>query len=125
MLIPAFILGGCYKHNDYRLNATPPRKVKFVLYTDQDFAGEENNITFSLLIKTKTHHLLDSALSTIKIKDIPHIENKWEFEKQVMNDDGSQLDVGFVYSIENVGYSWHLDSLKPGEAYKEVTYIFR
>ena len=69
--------------------------------------------------------LLDSALSPMKIKDIPNMANKIEIEKLVPNNDPSDLTVGFVYTIQGVGYSWFLDTCSRGETFKVLEYPFQ
>ncbi|MGH2649566.1 MAG: hypothetical protein ACRDE8_18450 [Ginsengibacter sp.] len=61
----------------------------------------------------------------MKIKDIPASINKLIFEKKVPGDDGSDLGVGFHYTIENVGSSSFIDSCKTGESFKVVNFSFR
>jgi hypothetical protein len=60
----------------------------------------------------------------MKVKDIPKIGNKLVFEKKILNDD-SELLAGFTYYIENVGMSWHLDTLAAGQKSKVIDYPFR
>ena len=105
--------------------ATSPRKIRFVLYTEEDFSSDNSNITFSLFIRNNTKTLFDSTLSTIKVKDIPNEANKLIFEKQVPNDDGSVLTAGFYYTIENVGLSWYLDTCSASTSFKTINYSFK
>lgn len=107
------------------VNHFPPRTIKFILYTKEDFSKDNHNITFSLFIRTHTKALFDSALSTIKIKDIPDSIHQLVIEKKVPNDDGSDLAVGFNYAIENVGYSWYTDTCSALETVKVVDFSFR
>ena len=100
------------------------RTITFILYTEKDFSADEHNITFSLLIKNHLTTLFDSSLSTIKIKDIPAPVNKLIIEKKIP-DDGSAWIVGFQYNIENVGYSWYLDSCAVGQSSKTVEFAFQ
>ena len=102
----------------------PPRKIRFVLYTEEDFSSD-NNITFSLVIRNSTKTLFDSSLSVMKVKDIPKSANKLIFEKQVPNDDGSVLTAGFYYTIENVGLSWYIDTCSAGQSLKVIDYSFK
>src|SRR5215217_958190 len=81
----------------------PPRTIKYLLYTEQNFSEDNHNITFSVSIRTHSKVLFDSTFATMKIKDIPDTLHKIIVEKKVPNDDGSELAVGFRYSIENVG----------------------
>lgn len=104
---------------------TAPRKIRFVLYTEEDFSGDNDNITFSLVIRNSVKTLFDSSLSVMKVKDIPNAANKLIFEKQVPNDDGSVLTAGFYYTIENVGLSWYLDTCSAGQSLKVINYSFK
>jgi len=125
ILLSLIILCGssCKKDN---VQTTPPssRTITFILYTEKDFSTDDHNITFSLLIKNPLKILFDSSLSTIKVKDIPAPGNKLIVEKKIP-DDGSAWVVGFQYNIENVGYSWYLDSCAAGQTSKTVEYAFQ
>jgi hypothetical protein len=102
------------------------RKVQFLLYTDKDFSTDDGIITFTLSIQNSTNQILwDSVLTPMKIKDIPNLEHKLVAEKIVPDNDTSLLKVGFLYSIENVGNSWHLDSFRVGETFKVVDFNFQ
>lgn len=103
----------------------PERTIRFILYTNQDFSGNNQNITFSLFIRNHTRGLFDSSLSSMKIKDIPDSTHKLIFEKKVPNDDGSDLAAGFNYTIENVGTSWHIDTCAAGQVFKIVDFPFQ
>jgi hypothetical protein len=102
-----------------------PRKIQYELYTNSDFSDNNTNIRFSLFIRTKTKVLLDSDLAPMKIKDIPDASNKIIIIKTVPNNDTSELSVGFLYSIEGIGNSWHLDTIRAGEIFKLVDYAFQ
>ena len=118
----------CKKLTTYPEHNNPgvPRKVQFLLYTDKDFSTDNDMITFTLSIQNLTNQTLwDSALAPMKIKDIPNLEHKLVAEKIVPANNPSLLKVGFLYSIENVGNSWHLDSLKAGETFKIVDFNFQ
>ena len=99
------------------------RKIRFQLYTDQDFSGNTSVIRFSLYIRGTNGVLLDSALAPMEIKDIPNAANKLVFEKAVGGT--SDLAAGFRYQIDNVGTSWYIDSCKAGTYYKVVDFNFR
>ena len=114
----------CTKEDSLSPTATP-RKIRFVLYTEEDFSGDNDNITFSLVIRNSTKTLFDSSLSVMKVKDIPKSANKLIFEKQVPNDDGSVLTTGFYYTIENVGLSWYIDTCSAGQLLKVIDYSFK
>jgi hypothetical protein len=102
------------------------RKIQFTLYTQNDFSDNNESITFTLFIQnSKNKTLLDSSLTSMKIKDIPDFIHKLVIEKTVPNNDTSLLKVGFKYSIENVGNSWHLESFKAGDVFKIVDFNFQ
>lgn len=102
---------------------TLSRKVRYVLFTDQDFSNDDKKITFTLFIK-KTNGLIlwDTVLAPIKVKDIPDKNHKLIIEKMVPHDDNSTLKIGFDYAIQDVGNSWFFDILNPGEDFKEIVF---
>lgn len=101
-------------------------KVQFVLYTDQDFSHDSNQILFRLSIqKAPNQSLWDSILAPMAIKDIPDSLHKIIIEKWVTNNNNVFLKCGFYYSIENIGNSWYLDSIPPGVNFKKVEFNFR
>lgn len=105
---------------------TPPtRKVQFVLYTNEDFSTSDGNVTFSLIIRSGSKTLLDSALAPMTLKDIPTQANKIVIEKRVPGNNQSKLQVGFKYDLENVGYSSYYDSCSVGQTFKKVEFAFR
>ena len=102
------------------------RKVRFILHTDNDFAGDHHTIIFTPFIKNLTNHVLwDSVLTPMQVKDIPDSEHRLIIEKSVPGDDASLLKVGFYYTINNVGESWYLDSFKVGDTLKIIDFNFR
>lgn len=101
------------------------RTIKFILYTNQDFSNDDHNISFALHISNTTHSIaFDSTVFSMKVKDIPNKQNQLVFEKKIPSD-GSILTAGFVYSIENVGNSWHLDTCAANEKLKVIEYPFQ
>ena len=107
-------------------NVIPPaRKVRYELYTKEDFAGEQANIQFSIFMKTAQRTIFDSTLATMKIQDIPDSLHRIIIEKWVPGNDTSTLAVGFDYQIENVGISWYLDTFPAGDTLKVMKYPFR
>ena len=107
-------------------NTTVLRTIRFVLYSDKDLSGDQHDIAFKLFIENSAHTILwDSMLPTIKIKAIPNRANKLVVEKVVPNDGNSLLKAGFRYSIEDVGYSGHFDSIYVGETLKIVDFNFQ
>ena len=105
--------------------ATAERNLQFVLYTDEDFAGDEHNITFSVFVRDDNKTLLDSAITTMKVKDIPGQANKIIINKKITAAPSAPLMAGFVYEIEHVGVSWYLDTVAAGENNKTITFPFK
>ena len=101
-----------------------PRTVHFVLYTEKDFSGQEGNITFTVYAKNGRDTVFDSTWRVMKVRDIPTKANKIVFEK-TFEDNGSDLEAGFKYYLENVGYSWYYDTCRSGEKFKVIEYSFR
>jgi hypothetical protein len=60
----------------------------------------------------------------MKVKDVPGLANKLVFEKTIFYNN-TDLTVGFKYTIEDVGYSWHLDLFKAGQLNKELNFSFQ
>ena len=106
--------------------ADQSRKIRYVLYTDQDFSTDNNNIVFTLFIKkTNGQVLWDTVLTAMKVKDIPNSTHKFIIEHAVPGKDNSTLKVGFDYTIENVGNSWFFDAINEGETFKEIIFNFK
>ncbi|MES2806995.1 MAG: hypothetical protein V4619_00110 [Bacteroidota bacterium] len=101
------------------------RTINFNLYTEKDFSAENGNIVFNLMIRDGATTLLDSAIATMKIKDIPNKANKLVFAKKLTIGSNVDLRVGFKYTIENVGYSWYFDNFEAGSLHKEVIFSFK
>jgi hypothetical protein len=100
------------------------RTIRFILYTNQDFSNDNHNISFALHIRNTNQTIsFDSTVFSMKVKDIPNKQNQLVFEKKVPSD-GSILTAGFLYSIENVGNSWHLDTCAANEKFKIIEYPF-
>src|SRR3954447_24142582 len=100
----------CNKDGDKPNNNKVERKIKYVLYTNEDFSDDEHNITFSVFARDNNRTLLDSAISTMKVKEVPSAANKIVIEKTLTTEASTALLAGFVYEIDGVGVSWHLDS---------------
>lgn len=116
----------CKKQSVTPGNTGVLRKVQFSLYTDKDFSGNNGIITFKLAMQNSSGQVLwDSLLAPVHIKDIPGLAHKLVVEKQVPGNDNSLLKVGFFYTIENVGNSWHLDAFNAGETFKIVEFNFQ
>ena len=101
------------------------RNIQFSLYTSADFQDDDDDISFSVVIQDLQNRVLwDSALATMKIKDIPNLEHKLVIQKSFSAND-QILKVGFNYSIEDVGYSWFYDTCSVGVIYKEINFDFQ
>jgi hypothetical protein len=103
----------------------PSRTVRFELYTDKDFSGNQEVIRFSLHMKNDRKVLFDSLFATMKVEDIPDSSHRMMIEKNVPGNDTSTLTVGFYYEIEGVGNSWYLDSFPATDTFKLVRYPFQ
>ena len=125
LIIAGFLIAGIFscKKDSAKNNVT--RTVQFELFTTKDFSNDDNTITFTLHIRNENRSVWDSVLAPMKIKDIPGEANKLKFEKVVPNDDGSDLSIGFLYKIQNVGESWYFDTMKRGNPLKLVSFDFR
>jgi hypothetical protein len=100
------------------------KTLRFILYTDKDYSTDVHNISFALHISNHTSGIaFDSTVVAFKVKDIPNKANQLVFEKKVPLD-GADLTAGFTYYIENVGYSWHLDTVAANEKLKVIEYPF-
>jgi hypothetical protein len=106
-------------------NTNPPRKVRYELYTNEDFSDDQKNILFSIFMRRGQKTIFDSPLATIKIKDIPDSNHRIIIEKLAPDNDTSALVVGFNYQIENVGNSWFLDTFSAGNTFKLLRFPFR
>jgi hypothetical protein len=105
----------------------PPgsRTIRFQLYTNQDFSNNNSVIHFSIFIKNGSTKILDSSLATLLIKDIPDSAHKIVIEKTVTGYNNADLSAGFQYEIENVGFSWFIDTSKAGNTFKVIDYAFQ
>lgn len=117
----------CKKQYPIANNVVPdnPRKIRFQLYTNQDFSGNGSLINFSIFIKKADRILFDSALAPMQIKDIPDAAQKIVIDKVILGNENSDLAAGFRYEIQNVGISWYLDTSKAGNALKVIDYAFQ
>ena len=99
------------------------RKIRFQLYTNQDFSGNTSVINFSVFIRNVNRTLFDSAIGSMRIEDIPDASHKLVIEKTV--NDNADLAAGFNYEIQDVGISWHIDTSKAGNPFKIIDYAFQ
>jgi hypothetical protein len=123
-LILLFIAVSCKKDQpDTKTNS--PRKVRYELYTNEDFSNDQKNILFSIFIRNGQKTIFDSPLAIMKIKDIPDSNHRIIIEKVAPDNGNSTLVVGFNYQIENVGFSWYLDTFPAADTFKVLRYSFR
>ena len=101
------------------------RKVRYELYTNENFSGNRDNVQFKLYMKNSRKPIFDSLLAPMKIEDIPDSLHRIIIEKFVPGNDTSSLAVGFIYNIEGVGISSHLDRFPAGDTLKVVRYPFQ
>ena len=101
------------------------RNIRYILYTIKDFSGDNNLITFELVMKNGHTVLFDSAFAAMKISEIPFKTNPIVINKSVpAGNENADIVVGFLYSIAGVGNSWHLDTCSVGNPMKTVEYGF-
>lgn len=101
------------------------RTIRFHLYTNRDFSNDHGIIHFSVIIRNGSALLFDSTLAVMQIKDIPDSAHKIIIDKKISGYDNADLSAGFLYEIENVGYSWFIDTSKAGNPLKVVDYAFQ
>jgi len=127
VLTLVLILGSCKKTYPSGVITYPSaeRKIRFQLYTNQDFSADTHVINFSLFIRNANATIFDSSLVSMQIKDIPDEAHKLVIEKAVPGNDNSDLAAGFRYEIHDVGISWHTDTSKAGNLLKIIDYNFQ
>lgn len=112
-------------------DATQPktRTIRYILYTKQDFSTDKDTIRFRVHMHSTGvtgRNLLDSFIHPMTISAIPDSMHAIVIDKIVPSGyEQQKLVIGWVYDIDNVGESWFLDSLVPGENQKTVKYDFR
>jgi len=121
----AIIAGSCRKYGSESIAAHSDRKIRFQLYSSQDFSANTSTIRFSIFIKDKDRPLYDTAFAPMLIKDTPDANHKLVVEKNITGYNDSDLVAGFTYEIENVGFSWYIDTCKAGNPLKVIDYDFR
>lgn len=119
-----FVLPGCKKYQDGTKNNVV-RKVRFELFTNQNFETDHKNIQFRIFMRNEHQTLLDSPLATMQVSEIPDSLNRIIIERQVPGNNPDTLTVGFTYTIENVGMSWYLEQFPAGDTLKLLKYSFR
>jgi hypothetical protein len=120
-----FILVVSCKKDKPTAKTNPPRRVRYELYTNEDFSDNEKNILFDIFMRDGQKTIFDSPLASMKIKEIPDSNHRIIIEKLVPDNDTATLVVGFNYQIENVGSSWFLDTFSAGNTFKLVSYPFQ
>jgi hypothetical protein len=126
LLAGLFLAVGCSKHGAKPDAPSAARTVDYVLYTEKDFTSNHDTIRFEILMRTASQILLDSPLAPMTLSQVPHQATRIEITKTVPDAyRNNDLQVGFLYSIDNVGMSWYLDSSKAGNLHKIVTYPFQ
>jgi hypothetical protein len=113
------------KKDQPNVKTNPPRKVRYELYTNENFSNDQENILFSVFMRNGQKTIFDSPLAAMKIKDIPDSNHRIIIEKLAPDNDTATLVVGFNYQIENVGSSWFLDTFSSGNTFKLLKYSFR
>jgi hypothetical protein len=131
-LVRAFIVlivvvtgGSCKKDTVGNPYPFTDRKIRFQLYTNQDFSGNTSVIHFSIFIRTASGNLFDSSFAQMQIKDIPDSTHKIVIEKTVTGNYNNDLAAGFNYEIQNVGSSWFIDTSKAGNTFKVIDFAFQ
>ncbi|MBS1504848.1 MAG: hypothetical protein JST32_22495 [Bacteroidetes bacterium] len=125
-LVVIFLATSCKKEKPVKPPiATSTRTLRFILYTNQDFSGNNEHISFSLHVSNAQKTIaFDSTVFSAKVKDIPDKLHQQVFEKKIP-DDGTVVAADFFYTIENVGMSWYLDSCAANEKLKVIEYPFQ
>lgn len=128
MLTVVFVIVSCKKGyspgNTIYPGVGTERKIRFQLYTNQDFSTNASVINFSLFIRNTNRTFFDSSLVSMRIKDIPDAAHKLVIEK-IVNTDNSDLAAGFRYEIHDVGNSQYIDTSKAGNTFKIIDFAFQ
>src|SRR5579864_8020425 len=111
-----FFVVSC-KKDQPNAKINPQRKVRYELYTDEDFSDDQKNIQFSIFMRNGQNTIFDSPLAKMEIKDIPDSNHRIIIEKMAPDNDTSTLVVGFNYQIENVGFSWFMDTFPASDTF--------
>jgi hypothetical protein len=121
-------IASCKKSSSPSPSPTPEatRTIRYVLYTTQDFSANADTIRFQLYMAANGITLFDSAIQPMTINAIPDSLHQLTFTRRVpAGQEDDNLQVGFLYAIDNVGNSWFLDSSSAGQTSKTVLYNFR
>lgn len=127
VIVTICLIASCQKNNPSanKPQTKPSRIVRFELFTDADFSGQTDQITFTLHMANHVQTIFDSSLAPMRVEDIPDSMHRIIIERSVPGNDTSALAVGFLYAIENVGNSWYLDSFPAADTFKLIRYSFR
>ena len=129
LLVSVILIGtSCKKDGSYPSQPEPPSiitKVRFILYTADDFSADNNTIVFKPFIQNSKHETIwDSAFAPMKIKDVPDKIHSIVFDKEVGLNSADILGVGFNYDEINIGRSWKTDTCKTGQSLKVLEFSF-
>ncbi|HXD78107.1 MAG TPA: hypothetical protein VN616_09895 [Puia sp.] len=102
----------------------PARKVRYELFTNRDFSGNQDTIRFDLVMARAEALIFDSALAPMRIEDIPDSLHRIIMEKLVPDGIPDSLAVGFNYAIDDVGFSGFKDIFPAGDTLKIVRFSF-
>ena len=119
------LLQSCDKETTSPMPLNVERNIQFVLYTDKDFSDDDHNISFSIFVRDDNKTILDSAVATMKVKEIPGEANKITINRTIITAPSTELMAGFVYEIEHVGVSWYLDTIAANQNNKTVEFAFQ
>lgn len=118
----------CRKESQKPTPPDPPRTVRYLLYTTENFSTDNKLITFELWMRRKGdgRPLLDSFLAPMKVSEIPDKAHAIIIDKVVPpGNNDVDLQLAFLYTIQDVGFSWYIDSLKVGEPSHTIEYSFK
>jgi hypothetical protein len=127
-LVAITMVASCKKdyNNPTPQPPAPTRTIKYLLYTLQDFGGDNDTITFTLRLSSQNGRLFDSTLSPMRISEIPDKPHTLAIDRVVPAGlEKDTLRVGFVYEIKNVGVGSFIDTCAPGQTLKRVEYNFQ
>lgn len=125
-LVLLFGFLSCKKDTKIPTPPPAPRKVRYILYVKNPFPDDDKLITFDAIMKNEGKVLFDTTLAPMKISAMPEKEHAIVFEKSVpAGNENADLVVGFTYYIQDVGYSWSLDTAKAGNPLKIMEYPFQ
>lgn len=114
-------LASCKKYTPKTVNN---RTVQFELFTDQEFKGLRNEISFTLFIEHQgSAPIWDTVLPPMTLEDIPFLPKKLVILKTISGDN-SILKAGFRYHLLEVGNSASIDTISPNTAFKIIAFNF-